>query len=54
MTWAGRALSLLLSGGDTDLPAPVSGLPGRFPLPALRLWALRAMLLRAHVEDEWF
>jgi hypothetical protein len=27
---------------------------GRFPLPALRLWALRAMLLRAHLEDEWF
>jgi len=53
MTWAGRALARLLSGGDADLPAAVSGLPERFPLPALRLWALRAMLLRAHVEDEW-
>jgi glycine/D-amino acid oxidase-like deaminating enzyme len=53
MTWAGRALARLMSGGDANLPAAVSELPGRFPLPALRLWALRAMLLRAHVEDEW-
>jgi hypothetical protein len=53
MTWAGRALAELLSGVDADLPAAVAGLPPRFPLPALRLWALRAMLLVKHAEDEW-
>lgn len=54
MTWAGRALAQMLSGADADLPAAVAGLPPRFPLPALRLWALRGMLLVKHAEDEWF
>jgi glycine/D-amino acid oxidase-like deaminating enzyme len=54
MTWAGRALAQMLSGADAKLPTAVAGLPPRFPLPALRLWALRSMLLVKHVEDEWF
>lgn len=54
MTWAGRALALLMSGEDAGLPSVVRGLPEKFPLPALRVWGLRAMLVRAHVEDEWF
>lgn len=53
MTWAGRALAQMLSGGDAQLPTAVTGLPPRFPLPSLRLWVLRAMLLQAHAEDEW-
>lgn len=53
MTWAGRALAGLVSGEEADLPLAISGLPARFPLPVLRLWALRAMLVRAHLEDEW-
>ncbi|NUM82455.1 FAD-binding oxidoreductase, partial [bacterium] len=54
MTWAGRALALLMSGEEAGLPSVVRGLPEKFPLPALRVWGLRAMLVRAHVEDEWF
>lgn len=53
MTWAGRALALLMSGQEAGLPSAVRGLPDRFPLPALRVWGLRAMLVRAHLEDEW-
>jgi glycine/D-amino acid oxidase-like deaminating enzyme len=52
MTWAGRALADMMAGERVDLPVPVQGLPPRFPLPRLRLWYLRAMLLRALVEDE--
>lgn len=51
MTWAGRALARRIADGATELPAPVNGLPARFPLPATRLWQLRAMLARAWVED---
>ena len=51
MSWAGDALGRMLAGEDFALPAPLRGLPDRFPLPALRLWYLRLMLLRAHVED---
>ena len=53
MTWAGRALAQMMSGESFELPSPVRGLPPRFPLPALRLWALRLMLARALVEDEF-
>lgn len=52
MTWAGRALASLMSGERVALPAPLAGLPPRFPLPQLRLWYLRAMLLRAKIDDE--
>lgn len=52
MTWAGKALANIMSGGNPYLPEPIRGLPPRFPLPALRLWALRLMLVRAAVEDE--
>lgn len=52
MTWAGRVLSDMILGKAVDLPAPLRGLPARFPLPQLRLWYLRAMLVRAWIEDE--
>jgi hypothetical protein len=42
-----------MSGQEAGLPSAVRGLPDRFPLPALRVWGLRAMLVRAHLEDEW-
>jgi glycine/D-amino acid oxidase-like deaminating enzyme len=51
MTWAGRELARRITGTAGALPAPVQGLPRRFPMPALRLWQLRAMLARAWVED---
>jgi glycine/D-amino acid oxidase-like deaminating enzyme len=52
MTWAGRALAKIMVGEDANLPAPVQGLPPRFPIPQLRLWYLRAMLVRSMLEDE--
>lgn len=54
MTWAGRALAERIAGKGGDLPAPVRGLPERFPLPASRLWQLRAMLARAWIDDTFF
>jgi glycine/D-amino acid oxidase-like deaminating enzyme len=51
MTWAGRELAKRIAGTADELPAPVRGLPDRFPLPALRLWGLRVMLARAWIED---
>ncbi|MDZ4740804.1 MAG: FAD-dependent oxidoreductase [Alphaproteobacteria bacterium] len=52
MTWAGRELANRITGISRDLPAPLRGLPPKFPIPALRLWALRLMLLRARIGDE--
>ncbi len=52
MTWAGRELSNRITGISRELPAPLRGLPPKFPIPALRLWALRLMLLRARIADE--
>ena len=52
MTWAGKMLAEIVSGDQCELPLPVQGLPPRFPLPSLRLWTLRLMLLQAAVEDE--
>ena len=51
MTWAGRELAHRIAGTADELPAPLRGLPARFPLPKLRRWQLRAMLARAWVED---
>ncbi|NOT40029.1 MAG: FAD-binding oxidoreductase [Alphaproteobacteria bacterium] len=51
MTWAGRELAKRIAGTATALPAPIHGLPPKFPLPTLRLWQLRLMLARAWVED---
>jgi glycine/D-amino acid oxidase-like deaminating enzyme len=51
MTWAGRELAKRIVGSANRLPAPIQGLPPRFPLPALRLWQLRTMLARAWLED---
>ena len=51
MTWAGQTLGQLMAGDAVNLPAPLVGLPPRFPMPRLRLWYLRMMLLRAHMED---
>ncbi len=52
MTWAGRELANRVTGIARELPAPLRGLPPKFPIPALRLWALRLMLLRARIADE--
>jgi glycine/D-amino acid oxidase-like deaminating enzyme len=54
MTWAGRELARRIAGTACALPAPMRGLPDPFPLPSLRLWQLRAVLLRAWIEDELF
>jgi len=53
MTWAGRELALRIAGTAGALPAPLRGLPDPFPLPSLRLWQLRLLLLRAWFEDEF-
>lgn len=54
MTWAGRALAQRIAGSRSELPAPVRGLPNRFPLPALRRWQLRVIVARAWIEDAFF
>ena len=54
--WAGRALARMIAGldpGPEALPAPFRGLPPRFPLPALRLWALRGAYLYYRMRDDW-
>ena len=54
--WAGRAVARLIAGsnrGLDDLPAPFRALPPRFPLPALRLWALRAAYIYYGILDDW-
>ena len=55
--WTGRALARLIAGsnsGENDLPAVFRGPAPRFPLPALRLWMLRAAnLYYHHVKDKY-
>lgn len=51
MTWAGRELALRIAGSGEELPAPLRGLPARFPFPSLRRWQLRALIARAWFED---
>jgi glycine/D-amino acid oxidase-like deaminating enzyme len=54
ISWAGRELARRITGSADELPAPLRGLPARFPVPAMRLWQLRLMLARAFVEDALF
>lgn len=54
--WAGRALARMIAGsnrGLDELPAPIRGLPPRFPLPALRPWMLRGAYLYYQIRDDW-
>lgn len=51
MTWAGRELAHRIANQADELPAPLRGLPPRFPLPAFRRWQLRLVLARAWLED---
>lgn len=51
MTWAGKTLAKRLAGEGRALPAPLNGLPPRFPLPDTRTWQLRAMIAAAYVQD---
>lgn len=51
MTWAGKTLAARIAGEARPLPAPLRGLPPRFPLPNTRLWQLRAMIAGAYVQD---
>ena len=51
--WTGMMLARLIAGAADDaLPLAMRGLPGRFPLPALRLWALRAAYLYYRLRDD--
>ena len=54
MTWAGRELARRIAGSAEELPAPLRGLPPRFPWPSLRRWQLRALLARAYFEDAYW
>jgi hypothetical protein len=51
----GRAAAAVLAGREPDPPLPdfVRTPPARFPLPGLRVWALRAAYLGYRVSDEW-
>ncbi len=51
MTWAGRMLAETITGREPSIPAPMRGLPPRFPLPATRTWQLRALIAGAYVQD---
>jgi glycine/D-amino acid oxidase-like deaminating enzyme len=51
MTWAGKALAERIAGTVCPLPAPLNGLPRRFPMPSTRVWQLRAMIAGAYVQD---
>lgn len=51
MTWAGRMLAEGIAGRRPPIPAPIRGLPRRFPLPATRTWQLRALIAGAYVQD---
>jgi len=53
-TWAGRTVARLMTGANRDLagvPAPIRGLPGRFPLGRWRTLLLRAAYLHYRVKD---
>jgi glycine/D-amino acid oxidase-like deaminating enzyme len=53
--WTGRLLARLVAGKadlEADVPAVMRGLPARFPLPALRLWYLRAGYALYRMKDD--
>ena len=51
--WSGMMLARLIAGAaDEILPLALRGPSGRFPLPALRLWALRAAYLYYRLRDD--
>lgn len=57
-TWCGRALADWIAADgargtafERRLPALLSGLPERFPLPSMRLWYLQAVLAALRLED---
>ncbi len=57
--WTGMILARLMAGsnsgapsGTRALPGVVAGLPRRIPLPALRLWGLRAAYLYYRYRDD--
>lgn len=54
-TMFGRAAAARLAGRPPDPPLPefLLGLPPRFPVPSLRLQALRAAYLGYGLQDEW-
>jgi glycine/D-amino acid oxidase-like deaminating enzyme len=54
-TMLGRAAAAVLAGKEPDppLPAFIRNQPPRFPLPAARLWALRAAYAGYQIGDEW-
>ena len=54
-TMLGRAAAAVLAGAESDppLPAFVRTPPPRFPLPAARIWALRAAYVGYRMVDEW-
>ena len=52
--WVGMRLARVASGAiapEAVAPALMRGLPGRFPFPALRLWALRAAYVGCRLHD---
>ena len=52
--WTGMRLARAVAGElepDSVAPAIMRGLPARFPLPSLRLWALRAAYLHYRLQD---
>ena len=54
--WTGMTLARLMAGSNSGappaLPAVMAGLPRRIPLPALRLWGLRAAYLYYRYHDD--
>ncbi len=54
-TMLGRAAAAVLAGKEPDPPLPdfVRTPPPRFPLPGLRVWAMRAAYLGYQLRDEW-
>lgn len=52
--WAGQRLARAIAGAESatnDWPAPVRGLPARFPLPSLRRMLLRSINVACRIRD---
>lgn len=54
-SWSGKALADQMAGQDQPdkIPVVMRQVPRAFPLPSLRLWALRVAYLGYTVLDEW-